>query len=144
MYASCADQAHAALARVGSTSLEDLLLRKGLSVVPADAAASFGGTIVRARLELDRRARGGRIHLYMRSLRELEDAFGFFALVGPREGFVPAIVAHETFHALSPGCPPHLAEVAANLFATWLVDLPFYAGSADVVHVLYRQLTKLP
>lgn len=123
------DRVEAALRQVTGTPFEELE-KRGIELVPADL--SIGRVSVRGRLELDSK----RVLYDPRALQDLGRAMDWADLPGePLE----LMLAHELFHLLDPGCPSHLAEGAAHMFATRLLGLPYYLGTLDTVEREYRR-----
>lgn len=120
-------QAHAsdALARLGGATPDDWLAAAGIAVAEVDEDHRIGTLARRAVLDLAAR----RITLYRRAIAEMEAAAADLPLPVPLR---QVALCHETFHAIASHCPRRHAELAAHLFATRALGLPFCAALLDV------------
>jgi len=100
-----------ALARLGTRTPREALADLGVAIALSGDDPSIGTTTFRALLDLEERT----LTLYPRA-----------------SGVADVVIAHETFHALSPHVSGAHAEVCANLFATAVQGLSWYAGLLDL------------
>lgn len=106
-----------ALASLGNRTPRQALSDLGITITPSDLDPAIGTTTFRAVLDLHKRT----LTLYPKST-----------------GVENLVIAHETFHALFSHIHGAHAEVCANLFATRVLDLSWYAGLLDLSDRLRR------
>ena len=104
---------------------------RGYTVAIADLSwpGWNGGRGVRLRARLSLRSK--ELLLDPRAENEMFEelvSLGFPTTPSPRE----VILAHELFHLFCPKCPSELAELAAHLYATEVLELPYFPGLLDI------------
>ncbi len=109
----------------------DVLKSMGYSVEEADLRVC--GVIVRGRADIDLQKvfidKASAEEITAKLMAECSKAGAGANLPGHTlAAGAEVIAAHELFHILEPSAPSYLAEYAANLFASIVLRLPFYAG----------------
>ena len=106
---------------------------------PKDVLASLGYSVEEADLRVCGVIVRGRADIYLKKVfidkesaeeitAKLEAEAGGNLLGNAQITGADVIAAHELVHVLEPSSPSCLAELAANLFASLYLRLPFYAG----------------
>ncbi len=106
------------------TDLKRELQNRGLTLKPGHL--QIGNLRIRAQLNLNKNI----LYYDLTSINELKYALlnsGHEIHLDPLD----LILAHELFHLLIPDCPRQLAETAAHMFVTEVLNLPFFAGKLD-------------
>lgn len=102
------------------------LRSRGFQVSETLAPARYGHLVLRAVVDLETRE----VHTHREAVTLLERALPGSGLVLPCP-VAEVFLAHEAFHVMAPRCPHVHGELAAHLFCTEALALPFFAGLLD-------------